>query len=179
MLLTEKQNFFIMNNRGFVGFVLILAMLTLLLFFSIQLNQNNENINKTKNELIKAEQSNKDRTILENNVDKIISTKLNEQIISQNFNTQLAKTSINSSLANYLKDKAKVYLVNEQKSEVSTLFLNQNSTVQLLKSEYFIYAEYVYSPNTITTKIKQILGNKILTEFIFPSNYTKTITEAI
>jgi hypothetical protein len=168
-----------MNNKGFVGFVLILAMATLLLFFTIQLNQNNENLEKTKNELIKAEIANKERTLLENNVDKIIDTKLNEQITLQNFNTQTAKNSINSALFNYLNKKAKVYLLNGTTNEISLLFLNQNSSVQLLKSEYFIYAEYVYSPNTLTTQLKQKLGNKLISEYIFPANYTKTIMRVV
>ena len=168
-----------MNKRGFVGFALILAIATLLLFFTIQLNQNNENLEKTKNELIKAETANKERTLLENNIDKIIDTKLNEQILLQNFNTSTAKNSINSALFNYLNKKTKVYLFNGASEELSTTFLNQNSSVQLLKSEYFIYAEYVYAPNTLTTKLKQIFGNKLISEFIFQTNYTKTIMRVV
>jgi len=168
-----------MNKKGFVGFILILAIITLLLFFTIQLNQNNENLEKTKNELIKAEMANKERTILENNVDKIIDIKLNEQITLQNFNTQTAKNSINSTLANYLNGKAKIYLLNNQTREISLLFLNQNSSVQLLKSKYFIYAEYVYAPNLFSNTIKQKLGNKLIIEFIFPSYYTKTILRVV
>jgi len=168
-----------MNNKGFIGFVLALAMITLLLLFTIQLNKNNENLEKTKNELIKAENSNKERTLLENNVDKIIDTKLNEQITLQNFNTQTAKNSINSALFNYLKGKAKIYFLNGKNNELSTLFLNQNSSVQLLKSEYFIYAEYNYAPNLVTTKVKQILGNKLISEFIFPANYIRTIMRIV
>jgi hypothetical protein len=168
-----------MNNKGFVGFVLILAIITLLLFFSIQINQNNETLEKTINELIKAEMANKERTILENNVDKIIDTKLNEQITLQNFNTTTAKTSINSALYNYLNSKAKIYLFNEQSNKITLLFLNQNSTVQLLKSEYFIYAQYVFVPNTVTTQIKQKLGNKLNSEFVFMSNYTKTVWRVV
>ena len=168
-----------MNHKGFVGFVLILAMITLILFFTIQINQNNENLEKTINELIKAEISNKERTLLENNVDKIIDTKLNEQITLQNFNTTTAKNSINSALYNYLNLKAKIYLFNEQSSTITLLFLNQNSTVQLLKSEYFIYAQYVFVPNTVTTQIKQKLGNKLVSEFIFPNNYTKTVWRVV
>jgi hypothetical protein len=168
-----------MNNKGFVGFVLILAMATLLLFFTIQLKQNNESMEKTKNELIKAEMANKERTIIENNIDKIIDAKLNEQITLQNFNTQKAKNSINSELFKYLNKKAKVYLFNGATNEISLLFLNQNSSVQLLKSEYFIYAEYVYAPNTSTTQLKQIFGNKLISEFIFPANYTKTIMRVV
>jgi len=168
-----------MNNKGFIGVVLILAILTLLLFFTIQLNQNNYNLEKIKNELIKAEVANKERTLIENNVDKIINTKLNEQITLQNFNTTIAKNSINSALSNYLQNKAKVYLINKNTKQITTTFLNQNSSVQLLKSEYYIYAEYNYSPNTITTIIKQNLGNNLISEFIFPSNYTKTIMRVI
>jgi len=168
-----------MNYKGFVGFVLILAIITLLLFFTIQLNQNNYDLEKTKNELIKSEQANKERTLIENNVDKIIDTKLNEQITLQNFNTTIAKNSINSVLSNYLQNKAKVYLVNGNTKQITTTFLIQNSSVQLLKSEYYIYAEYNYAPNTITTTLKQILGNTLQSEFVFPANYTKTIKRVV
>lgn len=168
-----------MNKCGFVGFALILAMSVLLLFFTIQLNQNNEIMEKTKNELIKAETANKERTLLENNVDKIIDVKLNEQILLQNFNTSNAKKSINLALFNYLNKKTKVYLFNGATDELSTTFLNQNSSVQLLKSEYFIYAEYVYAQNTPTTQLKQIFGNKLISEFIFPTNYNKIILKVV
>jgi ATP-dependent Lon protease len=167
-----------MNTKGFAGFVLILSILALLLFFSVQLNLNKERLNETKNELIKAEISNKERTIIENNVDKIIKTKLNEQINSNNFNTQTAKNSINKAIANYLNKKAKVYTATEQ-TQVTQNFLNQNSSVQLLKSEYFIYAQYVYLPNNIASKIKQPLGENLITEFIFQTDYTKTIIKAV
>lgn len=168
-----------MNKKGFVGFILVLAMATLLLFFTIQLNENKQNFDKTKNELIKAEQANSKRTLLENNIDKIIEAKLNEQITIQNFNTSKARNLINSKLAEFLKEKAKIYSYNGQTNEVSTLFLNQNSSVQLLKSQYYIYAEYVYSPNLTTTQIKQIFGEKLTSEFIFPINYTKTIMRIV
>ncbi len=168
-----------MNKKGFVGFALMLAMSVLLLFFTIQLNQNNETMEKTKNELIKAETANKERTLIENNVDKIINVKLNEQIILQNFNTSTAKKSINSALFDYLNKKTKVYLFNGSTNELSTAFLNQNSSVQLLKSEYFIYAEYVYAQNIPTTQLKQIFKNKLISEFIFPTNYTKTIMKVV
>ena len=168
-----------MKNKGFTGFALIIAIITLLLFFSISLNQNNETLNKTKNELIKAEWANKERTILENNVDKIIETKLNEQITLQNFNTSIAKNSINQKLSSYLNEKAQVYGTTNQNGKISTTFLNQNSSIQLLKSEYLIYAEYVFSPNFVATQVKQKLGNKLISEFIFPSNYTKTIMRVV
>ena len=168
-----------MNNKGFLGFILILAMLTVILIFTIQINQNNENLKKTINELIKAENSNCERTLIENNIDKIIDTKLNEQITLQNFNTTTARNSINSALYNYLNSKAKIYFFNEQSNKITFLFLNQNSTVQLLKSEYFIYAQYVFAPNTVTTQIKQKLGNKLTCEFIFPKDYSKTIWRVV
>lgn len=168
-----------MNKKGFTGFILVLALITLILFFTIEINQNKINLKQTENELIKAEMANKERTLIENNIDKIIEAKLNEQLLLQNFNTQIAKNSINSTLSNYLKEKAKIHLYTGQQKEISTLFLNQNSSVQLLKTQYFIYAEYVYAPNTITTQIKQILGNKLTSEFIFPNYYTKTIIKVI
>lgn len=168
-----------MNKKGFVGFVLILAIITILLFFTITLNQNKSNLNQMKNELMKAETSNMKRTIIENNIDKIIEKKLEEQITLKNFNTLKAKLEINTELSKYLIKNAKVYSYNGETSEVTLYFLNQNSTVQLLKSQYFIYAEYVYAPTFTTTKIKQTFGNKLISEFIFPSNYTKTIIRAV
>lgn len=164
-----------MNEKGYFGFIIVLALITLLLYSSVQINQSNTSTEKTKNELIKAEQANKERTITEYNLDRIIETKLNEQVTLNNFNTQTAKNSINSAIINYLKTRAKVHQINSAPKEITTSFMNQNSTVAIMKGEFFTYAEYVYSPNTITANIIQYYGNKITSEFTLPQNYTTTI----
>ncbi|MGI6589078.1 MAG: hypothetical protein ACOX1V_00220 [Candidatus Iainarchaeum sp.] len=168
-----------MNEKGFSGFILTTLMLALMLSFTIQLNENKLIMKETINELIKTEMGNKERTLIENNLDKIIQTKLNEQITLQNFNTQTAKKIINQEIYNYLKDKATIQKLTGSNTPLTQLFLNQNSSVQLLKSEYLIYAQYVYATSNTTTKIKQQIGENIITEFIFPQNYSKTITRVI
>ena len=92
--------------KGFFAFAVAMAMLVVLLFFCIGNNENHFVFEQTKNELMKAEQANKERTLLENNTDKIISTKLDEQIILRNYNVASAQLAINTALANYLKGKA-------------------------------------------------------------------------
>lgn len=168
-----------MNKKGFAGFILILLMLTLMLFFTIQLNNNKQLMKETLFDLIKAEMDNKERTLIENNLDRIIQTKLNEQITLQNFNTTKAKTSINTKIFDYLKKRTLIQKISEQNAPLTLTFLNQNSSVQLLKSDYIIYAQYVFATSTPTTKVKQQFGEKIITEFIFPQNYTKTIMRVI
>jgi sulfur carrier protein ThiS len=168
-----------MNNKGFSGFILTLLMLALMLSFTIQLNENKRTIKETINELIKAEIGNKERTIIENNLDKIIQIKLDEQINLQNFNTQTAKKIINQEIYNYLKNKTVIQKINGSKTPLTQIFLNQNSSVQLLKSNYLIYAQYVYATNNTTTKIKQQIGENIITEFVLPKDYSKTIMRVI
>lgn len=162
-----------MNEKGFFGFLLILILFTLTLFLVLESNQNKKTLLETKNELIKAEENHKKRTLLENNIDKIIETKLLEQIISQNFNLEKAKNNINTALYNYLSDK--VNTVNNSTQKLSPNFLKQNSVVVILKSKEVTYAEYVYAPTPITTKLTQRFGEKMVIDFVLPNNYSRKI----
>jgi hypothetical protein len=56
--------------KGFFGYALGVAMLIVLLYLGIALGNNQFELEKVKNELIIAEISNKEKTLLENNTDK-------------------------------------------------------------------------------------------------------------
>ncbi|MDD3084248.1 MAG: hypothetical protein PHP82_04460, partial [Candidatus ainarchaeum sp.] len=61
-----------MKNNGLFTFIMLLVMLLILLELNIFLQKNDLSFEKTKNELIKLEEANKKRTIMEENIDKII-----------------------------------------------------------------------------------------------------------
>ncbi len=161
--------------KGFFSFAIAMAMLVILLYFTIGNNENQLLFEKTKNELMKAEESNKERTLLENNTDKIISVKLNEQILLKNYNVIKAQNSINSALANYLKNKTNTSgIFFENLGEVSTTFLNENSSVLILTVRGVTYAEYTYTSNpSLNTIVSKRFGEKIITYFKIPIGYTQ------
>ncbi len=163
--------------KGFFGFASALAMITLLFFLGAAVVQSENELFDTQNELIKAEQANKERTLLENNCDKIIYAKLNEQILKNNFNVASAQNEINSALANYLKGKAKsMNLFHEETGEITNTSLNHNSAVILLQTKEVIYAEYVYSSNPLrNTFVGKRLGEEIITYFEIPIGHTTRI----
>jgi len=163
--------------KGFFGFAAALAMVALLFFLGAAIVQSENELNATQNELIKAEQANKERTLLENNCDKIIYSKLNEQILKNNFNVADAQSEINSALANYLNKKAKsMNQFHEEIGEVTSTFLNQNSAVVLLQTEEAIYAEYNFTSTPLmNTRIGKKLGEKIISYFEIPIGYTTKI----
>ncbi len=167
--------------KGFVSFAVILAILAALLFFKIGTMDVENKLNIVENELIKAEISNKERTILENNVDKIVEIKLNEQIFKNNFDVIKAQDEINTTLSKYLLNKTYgATLAGEKISEATKLFLNQNSKVTILKTRYFTYAEYTFCSNALkNTTIKKALGNNIKSEFTIPIGYSKKIITPI
>lgn len=160
--------------KGFLSSALVLAMLLCLLWISAAANQNTFLIEQTKNELIKAETANKERTLLENSVDKIVITKLNEQITLQNFNVQKAQNEINEALQTYLKEKAHTAnLTHKKTGEITKQFLNENTSVAILRGEEVIFAEYTYTSTIFkNTIISAKLGNKIISYFEVPIGYT-------
>ncbi|VVB74542.1 Uncharacterised protein [uncultured archaeon] len=163
--------------KGFFGFASALAMVTLLFFLGAAIIQSESEVKSAQNELIKAEQANKERTLLENNCDKIIYAKLNEQIPRNNFNVASAQNEINTTLANYLQGKAKTMnIFYEETGEITTTTLNQNSAVVLLQTEEAIYAEYAFTSTPLmNTRIGKKLGEKIISYFEIPIGYTTKI----
>jgi len=161
--------------KGFFSFAVAMAMLVILLYFTIENNENQLIFEKTKNELMKAEEANKERTLLENNTDKIISKKLDEQILLKNYNVAKAQNSINSALANYLKDKTNTSgIFFENLGEVNTTYLHENSSVVILAVHGVTYAEYTYTSNPLlNTIVSKRLGEKIITYFKIPIGYTQ------
>lgn len=169
------------NKKGFLSFALVLAMILCLLYMALALQETNFEFEKTKNELIKAEQANKERTLLENGTDRIITAKLEEQIMLENFNVQKAKNEINSKLAQYLKGKTiTTNLFRQKTGEISTNFLNENTTAQILKGKNLAYAEWTYSSNTAKNSIISAkFGNKIISYFEIPIGHTQKIIKPI
>ena len=160
--------------KGFLNFALVLAMIVCLLWISVANVQNSFLLEQTKNELLKSEMANKERTLLETGFDKLVKTKLEEQVLLGNFNVIKAQNEINSKLAEYLKGKAKAstnYF--ENIGEISKEFLNENSSVQILQGEGVVYAEYTFTSNVMkNTIISAKLGNKIISYFKVPEGYT-------
>ncbi len=166
--------------KGFFSFAVVIAMLVIILIFSLALQNNNLFLEKTKNGLMKIEQANKERTIIENNTDKIILLKLEEQIHKQNFNTTLIQNEINSKLFSYLKDKSSAMnLFFEETGAITINYLNQNTTTFILKANGLNYAEYTYCSSTLKNTFigKNILGTGI--NFYIPIGYTIKIIRAI
>lgn len=166
--------------KGFASFFILLIMCTALIIFTQETTNSNHLLEKTKNELIKAEEASKQRTILENNTDLIIKTKLEEQIAKKNFNREKAKQEINKALASYLKNKAHIYTSFGEKQEIITELVNQNSLTQIVKTKNIIYAEYSFTSNDKkNAKLISILGKGIKISFQIPIGYTQKTTKMV
>jgi len=167
--------------KGFVSFTLVIAIIAVLLFFKIGMMETETKLDSATNELIKAEITNKDRTMLENGVDKIINKKLEEQILKNNFDTTRAQNEINIELSKYLYNKTYgAKITGENIGESTNTFLNENSKVTILKTKYLTYAEYNFCSNLLkNTTIKKKFGNEIKTEFMIPIGYTNKIAKPI
>ncbi len=163
-----------MKNKGLFSFMLFLVLLIIILELSIFLQKNESDFEKTKNELIKLEESNKQRTIIEENIDKIIKIKLEEQILKNNSNIFVAQKEINTKLFEYLKERAKatdIFFENEK--ELSIEYLNQNSVISIIQIKDITYAEYFFTSNILKTNIvSSKIGNKIKVFFRIPVDYT-------
>jgi hypothetical protein len=172
--LQSKKKKKLINSKGFFGFAIVLAMSLILFQANYGLQKSFFETEKTKNELIKAEQANKERTLLENNTDKIIYIKLLEQIITKNYNRIKARNEINIALENYLKNKAEAKTIyGEKTGEITLDCLNENSEVFILPAKHVVYAEYAYtSDKTKTNIVGKKLGNEIKTEFKIPIGST-------
>jgi len=163
--------------KGFFAYAATMAMIIILLFFIPSITNNTNELEKTKNELIIAEEANKERTLIENNTDKIIYAKLNEQIGTQNFQVLLAQNEINYALEKYLRNKTSATTILGQKiGETTKDFLNENSSVAIFQTKEIIYAEYVFTSNlTKNTTVSVKLGNKIINQFQIPPGSTTKI----
>ncbi|MFA5125540.1 MAG: hypothetical protein WC462_00875 [archaeon] len=163
--------------KGFFGFALCLAMMLILVLFGSTIQKEEEQLEKIQNELIIAEQANKEKTLLENNTDKIIKIKLTEQAENKNFKTAKAQNEINTALENYLRGKAiAATIFGEKIGEPTKEFLKENSNVMILQTNGSIYAEYVFTSSTLkNTTISSRLGNKIITHFEIPAGHTTRI----
>lgn len=171
------KNNFNCNSKGVFSFIIILAIISIILITTITINNSNQNLEKTKNELIKIEISQKERTLIENNIDKIIETKLREQIILKNYNSLKIQKEINSKLLTYLQNKAQTCdTFSSTKGELSLNYLNNNSTTYAIQNEYTNYGEYSYTSNlTKNTLICKEFGEKTIIEFKIPINYTTKV----
>jgi len=164
--------------KGFFAYAIAMAMIVVLLYFIPSIQNNSHSFEKIKNELIIAEEANKERTLLENNTDKIIYAKLSEQITNQNFKVALAQNEINTALAKYLRGKTKAStILNQTLGEATTQFLNENSSVAIFQTKEITYAEYVFTSSpTKSTTVSAKEGNEIITYFqIPPGSSTKII----
>jgi hypothetical protein len=163
--------------KGFFSFAVVLGMILILFWFNYELDNNGQEIEVVKNELMKIEQANKERTLLENNVDKIIATKLTEQILKKNFNITSAQNEINKQLFKYLENKVDATnLFYEKKFELNISYLNKNTSVILIKAEGLTYGEYDYTSNITKNEIVgKKIGNKLKTNFQIPTGYSQKI----
>jgi hypothetical protein len=163
--------------KGFISFTLVLAMILVLFYFACTAQTSQLGMEKVKNELMKAEQANKERTLLENNTDKIIQTKLKEQMEKKNFNVEQVQNEINTNLAKYLQGKAELTTIFYEKLGVITAQnLNENSNVMIIQGKNVTYGEYTFT-STITrnTTVSTKLGNEITTHFEIPVGYSVKI----
>lgn len=165
------------GKKGFISFGITLAAITILLFFSQALAAETAKIRETTQELIIAEEANKERTLLENGFDKIVEKKLFEQVIKDNYNTNKAREEINAALSQYLKGKAYASNIWHAKTgEATAEFLNENSAVQMLKTDLMIYAEYTFTSNLPkTTTVSARFGRNIVSYFQMPAGYAHRI----
>ncbi|MCX6803640.1 MAG: hypothetical protein NTY48_03645 [Candidatus Diapherotrites archaeon] len=163
--------------KGFVSYALILAMTLILILFTQNTQNNYLGLEKVKNELIIAEEANKQRTLLENNTDKIVKAKLEEQINNGNYNSVIALSEINTILAKYLNKKTFASTLLHQKiGETTKEYLIENSTVQILRGEGIVYAEYSFTSSILkNTIVSAKLGREIISYFQIPAEYTQKI----
>ena len=162
--------------RGFFGSMLIFVMLILLLLVNINENMFYSELGKAKTLLIEAEQSSKERTILENNTDKIIYEKLKEQVLLKNFLVESIKNEINLSLTKYFHGKANATNFGEKNKEVTISFLNENSKAIMLEQEGLIYAEYTFTGGlNRTASVSKVIGTNITTIFKIPAGHTTKV----
>ncbi len=161
--------------KGFFSFAVMLAMLILLFWFNYENEKNMTQFKSIENELIKIEQANKERTVMENNVDKIIGIKLKEQILKQNFNLASAQNEINSALLKYTQNKTEATnLFYEKKLELNINYLNKNTSLIIIKAKGATYGEYDYTSNISENEmVSKKLGNKVKTNFEIPIGYSQ------
>jgi hypothetical protein len=161
-------------QKGFIAFVITLAI-ALLMLCTTQYFENNQNMmNSTEKELIKAEMAHKERTLLENNTDTIIKTKLEGELLKKNFNPYKIQTEINSALLHYLESRASACeIISKKKNKLDIFFLNKNTSAYAFTIDGITYAEYSYVSNTQKSEIVcKILGGNILLEYQIPPGYT-------
>jgi len=160
--------------KGFFSTIIVLAILLILINYSILSLNLEKNLNGLETDLIVVENASMQRTIMENNVDRIIQNKLMEQIEKENFNLILIQTEINSTLLNYLGKKAKATnLFFENESPLTREYLMQNSSAFLLEVKGIKFAEYSYtSLPLMNTTISSKLGKDTVLYFTIPIGYT-------
>ena len=90
--------------KGFFSFILLFLMAVIILEYSLFFVSQENNFLETKIELIALETSNKDRTILENNVDRLIFNTLNNEL-DKTTNLIIIQNSVNLKLLNFLDGK--------------------------------------------------------------------------
>lgn len=161
-------------KKGFASFILMISVLMLLLNVNNLLQKNSFEIIENKNELIKAEIAQKERTLLENNTDTIVEAKLAEEILKRNFNSNKIQNSINNALLNYLNNRAQACeIITKKRNKLDLIFLNRNTNAFALEVDGVIYAEYSYVSNIQKSEIVcKILQGNILLEYKIPTGYT-------
>ncbi|HNV01035.1 MAG TPA: hypothetical protein PKK60_01250 [archaeon] len=163
----------IINQKGLFNFIIVIIIIGIIFTLVINSNKIKEELEKTKNELIITEISQKEQIILENNVDKIIETKLREQILLKNFNSFKIQNEINTKLYNYLKDKANACdTISESKNTLTTNYLNNTTNAYTLQTENVSLGEYTFTSNLTKNQIIcKSLGEKTKIEFRIPIGY--------
>jgi len=163
-----------LSEKGFFSFIIVLVLAVVILTITAEQQKTNSIFVEIKNELIKNEQSHKEKIIMENNTDTIIQTELTKQMILRNFNQTLIENAINSRLFDYLKDKTKTFdSITKTSGTLSMNYLNENTKAFIYEIEGIMYGEYIFSSNlTKSSTIKKELGEKTKQEFMIPAGYT-------
>jgi hypothetical protein len=151
--------------RGIFSFSIILVVLVVLLNLSLVENNFYAKIEKAEKDCIEAENSSKERTILENSIDKIIEAKLGEQMRNRNFLPASVKNEINQRLSEYLPSATKE-------------FLNSNSNAYTMEAGGKKYGEYSFTSNEMKTIfITKKIGKKSTAYFTIPVDYSIKLIE--
>jgi len=160
--------------KGFFSFILLFLMAVIILEYSLFFVSQENNFLETKIELIALETSNKDRTILENNVDRLIFNTLNNEL-DKTTNLIIIQNSVNLKLLNFLDGKV-IAKVKKVKKNLNLSFLNNSSSVISFETQKIKYAEYVFTHGPLlNNSISKTLGNEMKTNFTIPVYYTQRV----
>ena len=187
-----------MNAKGLVSFTLVLVFLGTVIMLLVSESTALGELDSANSIILKMEQINSQRTLIENNLDFFIWKNLEIEFYLKDKDAELIEKSVNNKIFQFFGKKKELIetagfqfkcckgkisnknynsLSCEGKETLDEIFLNTNSKVIVVKAKELYFVTYIYTGGILKNEVPvcEICLSDFCNVFTIPAGYEKTV----